>query len=366
MLECASWIGMTQSLFAAILICTKKNASIPDKILSGWLYLMAVVFLSTALYFKIFNSSMLSASFLLFNPVIYLYICSLTNRKFSLRPIHLVHLLPFLLFEILAFILHEPFQPSVLLSAGPNFFYRISFVIVNLLSWTVYIPMSIYIVHRHRMFLKNEISNIEKNETLGWLLFITIFYVLYCSATFILCVTEVFSPLDAFVPQTSNITILLLLVYIISFYGLRQNELTKLFNPQAAACRDTYKNSLLSTEQRNIIKEKIVGYFEQQRPYLDPELNMEALSSAINIPKYQITEVLNRDLGKNFFQWVNHYRVEAVKRILSGKSFRYSIEATGYECGFSSKSSFYNFFKSETGMTPREYRDKFEKNSQKP
>ncbi|HEY6915810.1 MAG TPA: helix-turn-helix domain-containing protein, partial [Paludibacter sp.] len=64
----------------------------------------------------------------------------------------------------------------------------------------------------------------------------------------------------------------------------------------------------------------------------------------LKIPKYQITEVLNTELGNNFFQFVNHYRVEAVKMMLSDPKNKYSIEAIGYECGFSSKSSFYTVF----------------------
>jgi len=290
--------------------------------------------------------------------VIFIYVRSLTNRRFSLRFSHFLHLLPFLLFEILAFTKHLPFSPGTILEPGPGYLYRIAFISANLVSWIIYMPLSIIIVHRHRVSLKNEVSNIESNETLGWLLFITIFYVLYCLAIFATGATEIFSQFTSNATQITNYSILLALVYIISFYGLRQKELTKLFNPKMTLLVKTYKNSVLSDNQRSVIKEKIIAYFKDKKPYLDPSLNMDSMSEALNIPKYQLTEVLNRELGKNFFQWVNHYRVDAVKTMLSDKSMPYSIEATGYECGFSSKSSFYSFFKSETGMTPSEYREK--------
>jgi AraC-like DNA-binding protein len=69
--------------------------------------------------------------------------------------------------------------------------------------------------------------------------------------------------------------------------------------------------------------------------------------------------VLNTSIGKNFFQFVNAYRVEEVKRMLVDPKNLYSIEAIGYECGFSSKSSFYKEFKRITGMTPAEYKKVF-------
>jgi len=86
---------------------------------------------------------------------------------------------------------------------------------------------------------------------------------------------------------------------------------------------------------------------------------MDLLSKALKIPKYQLTEVLNTTIGKNFFQFVNAYRVEEVKKMLVDPKNLYSIEAIGYECGFSSKSSFYKEFKRITGMTPAEYKKSF-------
>ncbi|HSH51331.1 MAG TPA: helix-turn-helix domain-containing protein, partial [Bacteroidales bacterium] len=94
----------------------------------------------------------------------------------------------------------------------------------------------------------------------------------------------------------------------------------------------------------------------QQQPYLDPEFNMSILSKITGFPKYQITEVLSTEIQQNFFQFVNTYRIKAVKKHLLDKKNLYSIEAIGYECGFNSKSTFYTIFKKYTGKTPSEYR----------
>jgi len=81
------------------------------------------------------------------------------------------------------------------------------------------------------------------------------------------------------------------------------------------------------------------------------------LSAALKVPKYQLTEVLNTEIGQNFFQFINTYRVEAVKKMLINPKNHFSIEAIGYECGFASKSAFYTVFKSLTGQTPVAFRD---------
>ena len=113
----------------------------------------------------------------------------------------------------------------------------------------------------------------------------------------------------------------------------------------------------MTQEKRREICGKVKAFIEQKKAYLDPELNMDILSTAIKIPKYQITEALNTETGNNFFRYINAYRVEGVKKMLADPKNKYSVEAVGYECGFASKSSFYNVFKSFTGMTPFEFRN---------
>jgi AraC-like DNA-binding protein len=81
------------------------------------------------------------------------------------------------------------------------------------------------------------------------------------------------------------------------------------------------------------------------------------LANALGFPKHHITEVLNKEIGKNFFQFVNEYRVNAVKEMLIQPKNFYSIEAIGFECGFNSKSSFFTIFKKATGQTPLQYKN---------
>ncbi len=352
-----AWIGFCQGLFAAILMFTKKESSVSDKILSGWLTLLSIEFMTCGLDYEIFGVPLLSSSFLLFNPALYLYVSSLTLPNFKIKPTQLLHLLPFLVFEITAYIIQEPFSLNDFYVQDKYFIYRMIFSTATFISWFVYNPLSLILVHKYRMHLKNEKSNIDKNENLGWVLGVAIYYVVYCIFAFLITIfvyTVAYNPLT---PHIFNYTMLLSLIFVLSFYGLHQQviltklPLNKILIP--------YKNSTLSIEKKEFISKKIFSYFENKKAYLNPDLDMEMLSTDLKIPKYQITEVLNTEIGKNFFQFVNSYRVEAVKKMLTDSKNKFSIEAIGYDCGFSSKSSFYTVFKNITGKTPIEYRNSY-------
>lgn len=351
-----AWIGFSQSLFAAINMFTKKNNALPDRILSGWLMLLAIEFLTCGIDYQLFGKPLLSSSFLLFNPALFVYISSLTRKKFKLSPYQLLHLLPFIFFETYAYITLQPFEMDTFFIHDKHYFFRIFFATATIVSWIVYNLMSIYYVHRYRKYLQSEWSTIEKGENLGWVLVVLIFYVVYCSFAFGIASITYFANFNPLTPHIYNYVMLLFLVFVISFYGLRQNVVVKQLPEPAESI--PYKNSLLSAETKNEIRQKLIDYTEREKIYLNSDLNMDLLSVKLGFPKYQITEVLNADIGKSFFQFINSYRVEAVKKMLSDPHNKYSIEAVGYDCGFASKSSFYTVFKKFTDETPFAYRNR--------
>lgn len=356
-METIGWIGFAQGLFAALLMFSKKELTLFDKILSGWLTLLALEFLTCALDFRIFGHPILSSSFLLFNPALYIYIRSLVEKGFKLKWIMLLHLLPFVFYETLAYVTQIPFSFKNFFVLDSGFLYRLSFSLGTIVSWLVYIPLCVKLLHRYRMNLQNEKSNIEKEQQLNWLMFVAVFYIIYNLVAIILGFIFLFTGVDADVLSYYNYTVLLVFIYIISFYGLYQKDVELQTDPKIEEETIAYKHSILSTETKLTIKNKILDYIEKEKAYLNPNLSMDLLSDAIDYPKYQITEVLNVDLGKNFFQFVNAYRIEAVKKMLLEPKLKYSIEAIGYECGFNSKSSFYIVFKNLTGETPISFRN---------
>jgi len=108
-MEVIAWIGLAQALFSGILTLSKEKRGTQDKLLTAWLFLLAIEFLTFGLESKIFpNFVLLTNSFLLLNPALYLYTRALTNSRFHLKWIQLLHLLPYLFFKITAWIIKEP------------------------------------------------------------------------------------------------------------------------------------------------------------------------------------------------------------------------------------------------------------------
>lgn len=94
--------------------------------------------------------------------------------------------------------------------------------------------------------------------------------------------------------------------------------------------------------------------------YADPDLSLEEFARRLDIPAHRISQALNRGLDRNFFRFVNEYRVEAVKRGLVDEAFReQTVLEIALRCGFNSKASFNAVFKETTGMTPSAYRKQF-------
>jgi AraC-like DNA-binding protein len=354
-METIAWIGFSQSIFAAILIGTKKENSIADKILTAWLSLLGIEFFTCAIDYRVFGKPLLSSSFLLINPAFYLYVRSLILGDFRLKWSQLFHLAPYIVFETIAYVVYKPFSLESFFHSGYSHWYSYLFTLVTLVSLTFYNSTSAVLIYEHRRNLFNEFSNIESGKKITWLYFIVIFYILYCLAVVITSSLTLFLGLDFLLPHTLNYSALLALVFILSFYGLHQKTIS-LYTEKEVRENHLSQTIHIPESKRISIQSELVGYFNKEKPYLNPELSMTLLADHLKVPKHHLTEVMNADMGQNFFQFVNRYRVEAVKEMLADAKNHFSVEAIGYECGFSSKSSFFTVFKNLTGKTPSEYK----------
>lgn len=110
------------------------------------------------------------------------------------------------------------------------------------------------------------------------------------------------------------------------------------------------------------MKAGLVRAMEEERLYLDPELRLSDLVEHLGATRNQLSHVINQRLGKNFYDFVNEYRVREVLRLMDEKSRdSQKIIALAFDAGFNSKPAFNSVFKKHTGLTPSEYRQRKKK-----
>ena len=110
--------------------------------------------------------------------------------------------------------------------------------------------------------------------------------------------------------------------------------------------------------ERAGLKTALVALMAQEQPYRDPDLTLADLAEALNTTPHKLSEVLNSEVGQTFYDFVNSYRVEEVRRQLAeAKSRRQNVLALAMDAGFASKSTFNQVFKKRTGQTPSSYRN---------
>jgi AraC-like DNA-binding protein len=118
-----------------------------------------------------------------------------------------------------------------------------------------------------------------------------------------------------------------------------------------------YSNSGLSEEEIRLIIVKLEHVMENQKFYLDPEITMDELADTINCSRHHLSQVLNAGLQKSFYDYINGYRVEEAKILLSDiAKANYKVSSIAYDAGFNSLSAFNEVFKKLTGVTPSQYR----------
>lgn len=103
--------------------------------------------------------------------------------------------------------------------------------------------------------------------------------------------------------------------------------------------------------------EKIEDYIVTQKRYLDPLFGLHNLAIEMVISDSLLSKIINSHSNYNFSDYINKLRIDYAKNIMIDTNYKdYTIIAIGLECGFNSKSTFYNAFKKFTSQTPTGYK----------
>ena len=119
-----------------------------------------------------------------------------------------------------------------------------------------------------------------------------------------------------------------------------------------------YEKTLLSDAIKEDYKNKLIQLMETQKPYLDTTLCLNNLAEKVSIPTHHLSQILNTCFNQNFFDFINSFRINESKRLLSEQdSAKKTVLEILYATGFNSKSVFNTAFKKHTGMTPTQFKN---------
>lgn len=118
---------------------------------------------------------------------------------------------------------------------------------------------------------------------------------------------------------------------------------------------EAYKESITAD---NLYFQKLELLCKEQHIYTDSTLNREKVAEKLGISAGYVSQIVNTITGDNFANYINNYRVEAVKEMISDPEYEnYTLLTMGLESGFTSKTTFYKAFKKVTDQTPNEYKN---------
>jgi AraC-like DNA-binding protein len=362
------YIGISQSFFAGLLISTKRPFTVANRLMAAWLFLICI-----ELTFALLNSrviEMYAFPFVAFTygPLLFLYVQSMTNPQRKISWLASIHFIPFIAFFAVSVI----FRSYPLMRDLRNFFIpdrfmplRIVYSTFFFLSVSVYSILSFIEIRKHQANLKNLVSYTSGVITLNWLKILSISFYVAFVILFILGGLNMIGDIIPFDPYFVVFAFIALFSFVYSFYGIKQpvifGQELRINEDEKDEKKETekYSRSGLKEKQAEQYLEKLIHVMETDKPYLDRDLSIHELSVITDIPRHHITQVLNEKHGKNFFTFINEYRVkEVISRFNDPANNNFTILAIAYDSGFNSKTTFNSIFKSQTGLTPSEFREK--------
>jgi AraC-like DNA-binding protein len=356
--------GIIQGIFITLLLTNKRARKSRANYFLSFLLLALSFSVFHILYAgKVLNHLAINAynvgdpTFLIIAPALFFYTEELTGHRvqFSMRV--LLHFIPFITIILFStFFKSISWHSSFVTIIDPH--HRIVSIvfwvfIVFQFSWYLY-----YINKRLKAYQKlvqAELSNTE-DVNISWIrFFMTIFLLINIFFLFNLFVVI---HLDNIRWMEKTIAVIFSIsIYALGFKGILQKEI---FHTGVEEIAEIENNAPTTPPENKFDAQQVndlLLYMEQKKPYLDPELSLTTLAKQFGVNRGQLSQLINEGIGDNFYNFVNKYRVEQVKKFMTDPQLKnYNMLGLALEAGFKSKSTFNLIFKRFTGLTPTEFR----------
>jgi AraC-like DNA-binding protein len=308
----------------------------------------------------------LSPLWLLPGPLLFFYFRSVFQPKriwvswkdlvhFAPFLIHLINILPYLFSPFdyklqVAHAIHE--NINTIQTLNINFLYSFKTAFLSRP-----ISLLIYLLWCTIYFLK-QLTKVSSRVAM-WLLFF-IFSLLITTSAYLSIAFNLFS--SSFkvenisanpVYLASGIAYILIPIALILFfpevlYGIKKQDVDI-----SAEKSDVSPDELAAHAD---VAKKIEQYLRREKPFLNPDFELAEIASALKVNPKQVSFACKHVLDIKFTDLRAQLRVEHAKELLKkGLTGTITIDAIGVDSGFKSRSTYYDAFKAETGMTPSQY-----------
>jgi len=300
---------------------------------------------------------------LLFGPLLYLYTQSILFRDFRLSLRKCLHFLPFVVLFIITEVywlvqgsaVRRMHLEQIMARRVPAYQYWDSALIFA--QFFLYMFASFRLIGRFKKVAGDAFSNYRQTD-IRWLSYTLFFFTL----TMLLAAVNSLiglTALAAYWLPVFLVVIGMVWVYInvVLLKALRHSGLFGVLEEGPLVTTVMEKEEKAVDEWKGVLAQ-LRGHMEMGRPWLEPDLTLEQLAAQLKLRPKLLSQAINEGLGQNFFEFINTYRIEEAKRLLTDPADKkITVLEVLYAVGFNSKSSFNTVFKKQTGLTPSEFKN---------
>lgn len=383
------YAGAFQGLLLSVFLFSIRTNKISNRLLGLLTLCWGIVLLAFALQEKGLYQKYIHLVYVfdqlifLFFPLLYLQVKYLLTSHKSFEKTDLLHFTPFLVSIVLYidFFVRSAAEKVELLN-NPTSYYKVLEIILHeviSLQGIIYSILAILLISKYQAKIKDYVSSAQKSiikilyigislNLLSWTMGIIDVHLRYFNIEL---------GIDLF---AVTYLILVLVIYAISYAALKSPEIFKLelssekshsldFRSLVRGSKESGKTKLSQASDETIsgqstafdpglkkLNQQLIDFMEKQKPYLNPELSLPALAQELDQPRNQLSSVINQVHQKNFYEFVNEYRVDEVKQLMTDPANKHlKLISLAYDAGFNSKASFNRIFKQMTNLTPSQY-----------
>lgn len=112
----------------------------------------------------------------------------------------------------------------------------------------------------------------------------------------------------------------------------------------------------ITMNESDQIEDRLHDVLDKEKPYTRPDLQLPDLARMVGVSTYKLSIYFSQSLGVSYYDFINNYRVAEFKRLATETTNeRYTLSVLSERAGFSSRATFFRYFKKTQGETPAAY-----------